>query len=106
MTPFRQWISIWVDGVQRWAWLVIAIAVLLTALSGWYGVSNLAIDTDNEDMLSAELPFRQDAIRLKQAFPQLSNNIVIVIDGDTADQADDHNGFQFGSMASSVGHGS
>jgi hopanoid biosynthesis associated RND transporter like protein HpnN len=52
-------------------------------------VSHLAIHTDTDDMLSAELPFRQDAIRLKQAFPQLSRNIVIVIDGDTADQADD-----------------
>ena len=77
------------DGVGRRAWLVVAMAVLLTGLSGWYSVSHLVINTDTEDMLSAELPFRQDAIRLKQAFPQLSNNIVIVIDGDTADQADD-----------------
>lgn len=89
MTPFRQWIFIWVDGVRHRAWLVIAVTVLLTGLSGWYTLSHLAIDTDTEDMLSAELPFRQDAMRLKQAFPQLSNNIVIVIDGDTADQADD-----------------
>jgi hopanoid biosynthesis associated RND transporter like protein HpnN len=65
------------------------MAVLLTGLSGWYSASHLTINTDNEDMLSAELPFRQDAVRLKQAFPQLSDNIVIVIDGDTADQADD-----------------
>ncbi|MDC0034035.1 MMPL family transporter, partial [Alphaproteobacteria bacterium] len=89
MTPFREWISIWVGGVQRSAGLVVAVAVLLTALSGWYTASHLTVDTDNADMLSADLPFRQDAIRLKQAFPQLSNNIVIVIDGDTADQADD-----------------
>ena len=87
--PFRQWISGWVDGVQRRSWLVVAAAVLLTALSSWYTVSHLAIDTDTADMLSAELPFRQDSIRLKQAFPQLSNNIVIVIDGDTAGLADD-----------------
>jgi hypothetical protein len=79
----------WVDGVSHRAWLVVALSLLLTSLSGWYTVSHLAIDTDTEDMLSAELPFRQDAVRLKQAFPQLSNNIVIVIDGDTADQADD-----------------
>ena len=79
----------WVDGVSHRAWLVVVLATVLTALSGWYTASHLAIDTDTEDMLSAELPFRQDAIRLKQAFPQLANNIVIVIDGDTADQADD-----------------
>lgn len=89
MTPFRQLISVWVGGVQRQAWLVVALAIALTGLSSWYTVSHLTIDTNTDDMLSAELPFRQDAIRLKQAFPQLSNNIVIVIDGDTADQADD-----------------
>jgi len=86
---FRQWIATWVDGVGRRAWLVVALALMLTGFSGWYTASHLAIDTDTADMLSAELPFRQDDIRLKQAFPQLPNNIVIVIDGDTANQADD-----------------
>jgi hopanoid biosynthesis associated RND transporter like protein HpnN len=89
VTSAREWIASWVDGVSRLAGLVVVLSLLLTGLSGWYAVSHLAVDTDNEDMLSADLPFRQDAIRLKQAFPQLSDNIVIVIDGATADQADD-----------------
>lgn len=88
-TSFRRWIALWVNGVSRLAWLVVTLAIVLTSLSGWYVATHLTIDTDTEDMLSAELPFRQDAIRLKQAFPQLSDLIVIVIDGETADQADD-----------------
>ena len=40
-------------------------------------------------MLSPELPFQQDNKRLSKAFPHFSNNIVIVIDGQTPDIADD-----------------
>lgn len=69
--------------------LVLILTALLTALSCWYAATHLKIETDNTDLLSAELPFRQDAIRLKEAFPQYANNIVIVIDAPTPDQADD-----------------
>lgn len=88
-TAFRKLISGWVDGVCRHAWLVLVASLMVTVLSGWYTATHLSIDTDTDDMLSSELDFRQNSIRLKQVFPQLSNNIAIVIDGDTADQADD-----------------
>lgn len=79
----------WVDFVRRWAWAVVLASLALTALSGWYVATRLSINTSTTDMLSAELPFRRDSIRLKQSFPQFSGNIVVVIDGATADQADD-----------------
>lgn len=88
-TAFRDRVSDWVDGVCRHAWLVLTASLILTALSVWYIATNLAIDTDTDGMLSDRLEFRQNSIRLKQVFPQLSNNIAIVIDGDTAGQADD-----------------
>lgn len=88
-TAFRNGITAWVDGVSRNAWLVLAVTVLVTVLSGWYTATHLAIDTDTDGMLADTLDFRQNSIKLKQDFPQLSNNIAIVIDGDTADQADD-----------------
>lgn len=78
-----------VGGAVRAAWAVIAGAVLLTGLAGWYTAANLGIDTDTTDMLSAELPFRRDAARISRAFPQLNDNIVVVIDAPTSDQADD-----------------
>ena len=88
-TAFRNGVSGWVDAVCRHAWLVFVASLILTALSGWFTATHLTIDTDTDDMLSSELDFRQNSLRLKRAFPQLSNNIAIVIDGDTADQADD-----------------
>ncbi|MGB0575631.1 MAG: MMPL family transporter [Alphaproteobacteria bacterium] len=86
---FKQFVGQWVDGARRFAWLVVGLSILITGASAWYVATNLSIDTDTTDMLSAELPFRQDSIQLRQAFPQFANNIVIVVDGPTSDQADD-----------------
>ncbi|MEE8332823.1 MAG: MMPL family transporter [Alphaproteobacteria bacterium] len=81
--------GVWVGFVARAAWAVIVFAVLLTGMAGWVTATRLGISTSTTDMLSAELPFRQDAIRISRAFPQLDDNIVIVIDAPTADQAED-----------------
>ncbi|MBK17851.1 MAG: hypothetical protein CMM52_03300 [Rhodospirillaceae bacterium] len=86
---FKHFIGHWVDGVRRFALVVVGLSILLTAGSAWYVATNLSIDTDTTDMLSAELPFRQDSIQLRRAFPQFANNIVVVIDGATPDQVDD-----------------
>jgi len=79
----------WVDLVRRFAAPVTVAAVAATIGCGWYVASTLAIDTSTTDMLSPELPFRQDSKRLDRAFPQFVDNIVVVIDAATADQADD-----------------
>ena len=69
--------------------MIIIISILVSLGSGWYTFKNLSIDTNSTNLLSSDLPFRQDSIRLKNAFPQLSNNIAIVIDAPSAVQADD-----------------
>jgi uncharacterized protein len=86
---FRLFVGQWVDRARQLCWLVVSLSILTTGASAWYVASNLSIDTDTTDMLSAELPFRQDSIQLRRAFPQFANNIVVVIDGPTPDQADD-----------------
>jgi len=86
---FIQFIGQWVDGARRLCWMVVSLSILTTGASAWYVATNLSIDTDTTDMLSAELPFRQDSIQLRRAFPQFANNIVVVVDGPTSDQVDD-----------------
>ena len=67
--------------------MVVALAATVAAA---YGVATqLSINTDTEDMLSPDLPFRQDSSALSAAFPQFSDNILVVIDGATPDLADD-----------------
>lgn len=70
-------------------WLILLLALALTVLSLLVIRHNIGINTDTTDMLSPELSFRKDAKDLSAAFPQRSGTLVIVVDGATADQADD-----------------
>ncbi len=65
-----------------------AASLALVALSIFYLAQNIRIDTDTEDMLSASLPFRQNAIAIDKAFPSLEDRLLIVIEAPGADRAD------------------
>ena len=69
-------------------WHVLALGLALTVAAAWYLQSHLRINTDNEDMLAADLPFRQDSAALAKAFPQFSDNLVVVVEADGADMAE------------------
>jgi len=84
-----RFIESWVDGVRRTAWLAMLAAIVLTGALGTYAVQTLRINTDTTDMLSRELPFRQNYEDYKAAFPFFVNSLVIVVDGANADIAED-----------------
>jgi len=71
----------WIALISRRARFVVLLSVLLTAAMSYYVGGNLGMNTDTSDMLSPDLPFRQNSIALSQAFPQFSDNIVVVVDG-------------------------
>ena len=79
----------WVEITRRFAVLVVIASLLLTALTAVYFVQNVKINTDTDDMLSAELPYRQRSKEFSRLFPQFSDNILVVIDGATPDLVDD-----------------
>jgi hopanoid biosynthesis associated RND transporter like protein HpnN len=66
---------------------LVAAAFFLTFLIAVYSVFNFSIDTDLNNMVSEDLPFRQDDKRLSKLFPQLSDTLDIVIDGQTPELA-------------------
>jgi hopanoid biosynthesis associated RND transporter like protein HpnN len=74
---------------QMSPWVVLAGALVLTALSGFYAAGNLKIDTDTAGMISEDLPFRQRYKAFRAAFPALSDNVAIVVDADLPDRADE-----------------
>jgi hopanoid biosynthesis associated RND transporter like protein HpnN len=80
-------ISWWVSHVMRAPWLVIFLFLSLSIFAFYYTANNLTLNTDTGDMLSAELPFRQNYIRYKQLFPQYIDTMLVVIDGDTPESA-------------------
>ncbi|MEE8533234.1 MAG: hopanoid biosynthesis-associated RND transporter HpnN, partial [Alphaproteobacteria bacterium] len=79
----------WVDGARRYAGWVLALALAATAAILVYTVDNLGMNTDTEDMISEELPFRQAVKDYDRAFPQFDDVLVVVIDAETPDLAED-----------------
>ena len=65
--------------------MAVAAIGALTVVIGLYAAHTITINTDTEDMLSPDLPFRQNAKAMDSAFPHFDNNIVIVLDGENAD---------------------
>jgi len=85
----RQGIVWWLEMVRRAAWVVVLVSVAAGAGVAAYVAENIRINTNTSDMLSPDLPFRRNAHALNEAFPQFSDNILVVIDGATPDIADD-----------------
>lgn len=70
----------------RRPWTVIGVGLLLTVLAG-YAATSLTVNTSTDDILSAELPFRQAEIAYDQKFPS-EDLAVVVIDAPTSDEAE------------------
>ena len=66
--------------------LAILLCSLLTAAALYVTLTGLEIDTDSDRILSADLRVRQTNIALAEAFPELQNNLVVMVEA--ADPAD------------------
>jgi hopanoid biosynthesis associated RND transporter like protein HpnN len=77
----------WVTYVQRHAGMTISVVLFLTAGVLFYSISHFKINTDINGMISDTLRFRRLEKDFNQAFPQLSDTIVVVVDGDTPELA-------------------
>jgi hopanoid biosynthesis associated RND transporter like protein HpnN len=81
MRRLRATLHWWIDAVAARPRLVALAATLLAAVSLWYTIADLRIDTDTTDMISADVPFRQHDRAFARAFPEFTNPIVAVIEG-------------------------
>ncbi|MCP4328528.1 MAG: MMPL family transporter [Alphaproteobacteria bacterium] len=78
----------WVGLVIRFPWPVVVLCLATTIGCAVYTANNFGVNTDPTDMISEELPFRQNHKIYREAFDQFSNPITVVIDGATPDLAD------------------
>ncbi|ADE14397.1 hopanoid biosynthesis associated RND transporter like protein HpnN [Nitrosococcus halophilus Nc 4] len=76
-----------VDWVYRLAPWVVIVTLVITGGVFYYVTENLGVNTDTEDILSPDLPFRQSDKRYSQLFPYYEDNLILVIDGDIPEQA-------------------
>ncbi|MDB5362893.1 MAG: hopanoid biosynthesis-associated transporter HpnN [Rhodospirillales bacterium] len=72
----------------RHAWLVIAAGLLLAIATGIYAAGHFKMTTDTSQLISASLPWRQNAIAFDETFPQQAYGIVAVVDGRTPELAE------------------
>ncbi len=73
---------------RRAGWTLLA-AMLLSGGLLYYTIHHIAIDTNTLEMLDASLPFRQAKIDFDKSFPELSDDIIVLAESDTAAGAND-----------------
>ena len=69
-------------------WRVLITAAILAIFSGYYAATHFAINTNTNDFLSPNLPWRQRLEELDKAFPQGLDQILVVIDAATPELAE------------------
>ncbi len=85
LAPF---LGAWVGWSVRHARLVVAGAALITIALAYYTWTHLSINTDTDQMIDPDLPFRQVYENFNQTFPQLANSFLMVVDAATPEEAD------------------
>ncbi|MEL6064129.1 MULTISPECIES: MMPL family transporter [unclassified Methylobacterium] len=73
----------------RYRWIVIAVLAFLTVASAGVAAHLFRINTDVERLIDPKEPWRQDEINFEQAFPQRSNTVVAVINGQTPEETEE-----------------
>ena len=76
-----------VRAATRRARAVLAATLALAALSLVYAGLRLGVNADPQALLDADLPFQQLDREFAKHFPVLSNALLVVVDGETGEQA-------------------
>ncbi|MBA2125479.1 hopanoid biosynthesis-associated RND transporter HpnN [Hyphomicrobium methylovorum] len=77
-----------VGASMRFPWLTIFLSLMLFVGAGHYIANNFAITTDTSQLISPDLDWRQRERQFDAAFPQGTDTIDVVIDGDTPERAE------------------
>ena len=82
-------LSGWTGFVQQAGAAVLVVIFALAFFAVRYTAANLSMNTDTEHMLSEDLIWRKLDQEYEKHFPQYDNNILIVLEAATPDQAQD-----------------
>src|SRR3974390_3035345 len=73
---------------SRLAGPIVLATLFLSFAAGYYVSGHFAMNSRTEDLISSETQWRQREAAYEEAFPQQNQLIVVVIDGATAERAD------------------
>lgn len=76
----------WERNFLQHPWLVILLFLLACGFTLRYVMDNLKVNTNTADMISLEVPFQKNRLRLEAAFPQDVSAIVLLVEGKTPEQ--------------------
>lgn len=85
-TFFLRCMAWWEAEIVNRPWWMLALTAVATLYCTLYTMDHLTVDTDTADMISIELPFQQNRLRLERAFPQDVSTILLVVQGETPEQ--------------------
>lgn len=68
---------------------VLSAALVATVVAGGWAARHLSVDSDTGSMISERLPWRQAFLAYEQEFPQLGDEIQVVIEADTPEAAEE-----------------
>ena len=77
-----------VDFSHRFALVLVLLALLMSLGLGWYVVGHFKINTDINQLMSADLDWRMREAAVEKGFPQKNDLLIVVVDGDTPDAAE------------------
>lgn len=93
MPDFQLWLDRilyhWIRLSIRQRFLILPILLIGSLLGLFYTVDNISVNTDTRDMLSRDLGWRQLDLAYEQAFPMYVDNILVMVEARTPDQAAD-----------------
>ena len=72
---------------RPWVTILVVVALVLAGLA--YVVHAFDMTTDTGELISARTPWRQDGAAIEAAFPALKDSILVVVDGQTPELAED-----------------
>jgi len=82
-------LDLWIRFVQKFPIYIVVLSMIAAIASLNYTINNLGMNTDTQDMLSPNLLWRQLDLEYEKKFPQYNDNLLIVIESTTPDQAQD-----------------
>ncbi|MEQ8935283.1 MAG: hypothetical protein RIE56_05790, partial [Amphiplicatus sp.] len=84
----ERFLIIWAEVARRGGWLVVLAFLAAAVAAGAFAATHLTVNTDTSEMLDPDLPFQKNARALRDAFPQIKTDVIIIVQGRTLDETD------------------
>lgn len=79
----------WEEHFLKWPWVVVILFIILSGLTLRYTLDNLKVNTNTAEMISIDVPFQKNRIKLESEFPQDINTIILLVEGKSPEQTAD-----------------